>query len=128
MALLNNRADATEDADIDADLAWDLTMGSANTIIAIIDAGFDVNHPDLSPNFLQPEIGWNFDGDDANLDGYEHGTAVLGLATAASDGVSGIVGSCPRCSPLLIKRGNTPERDVDAFEYASRKRSKSYQL
>ena len=32
-----------KDADIDADLAWDFTMGSENTIIAVIDDGFDVN-------------------------------------------------------------------------------------
>jgi subtilisin family serine protease len=123
-SLFNNRPDATEDADIDADLAWDLTMGSANTIIAVIDAGFDINHPDLSPNFLQPDIGWNFDGDNEVLAGDKHGTAVLGLATAASDNVLGIVGSCPGCRSLLIKSGHTSEQDIASFAYASSRGAK----
>src|SRR3546814_5240133 len=41
-----------EDADIDADLAWEFGTGDSSTIIAVIDGGFDMAHPDLVPNFF----------------------------------------------------------------------------
>lgn len=37
-------------ADIKANLAWDITQGSHNTIIAVIDTGIDYNHVDLVGN------------------------------------------------------------------------------
>lgn len=36
-----------EDADIDAPEAWEINQGSANPVIAIIDTGVDLDHPDL---------------------------------------------------------------------------------
>ena len=36
-----------EDADIDAPEAWEMNQGSANPVIAIIDTGVDLDHPDL---------------------------------------------------------------------------------
>jgi subtilisin family serine protease len=41
----------TEDADIDADKAWSFGAGSPDTIIAVIDSGFETLHPDLADAF-----------------------------------------------------------------------------
>ncbi|MGE5247798.1 MAG: S8 family serine peptidase, partial [Verrucomicrobiota bacterium] len=40
----------TPDADIDADLAWGVSTGSPNVIVADIDTGLDYNHPDIAAN------------------------------------------------------------------------------
>ena len=39
------------DADADVSDAWSFTQGSPDTVIAIIDSGVDLSHPDLLPNF-----------------------------------------------------------------------------
>lgn len=46
---LNNTGQsvAKVDADIDADLAWDVVKGDAGVVVAIIDDGFQTSHPDL---------------------------------------------------------------------------------
>jgi len=41
----------TIDADVDTPLAWPITQGVPGVIIAVIDSGFDITHPDLTPNF-----------------------------------------------------------------------------
>ncbi|MBC7873064.1 MAG: S8 family serine peptidase, partial [Ferruginibacter sp.] len=89
----------TIDADIDTDLAWDYTAGSPSAVIAIIDEGFDIGHPDLAPNFfynpaevtggnngtdddvpandyIDDKLGWNFRGCNAG-DGNGCGSPVF---------------------------------------------------
>jgi hypothetical protein len=58
------------DADIDADLAWrKFGFGNPGTIIAVIDGGFDMTHPDLAPNIyvnVDEEFGTVGVDDDGN--------------------------------------------------------------
>ena len=71
----------TEDADIDAEGAWAITVGDSNITIGIIDDGVCCMHPDL---------GGKASGDhDANA---VHGTAVAGIAAAVGNNGLDIAG------------------------------------
>lgn len=136
---LNNtgQGGGTVDADIDAPEAWDLTLGSANVIIAVIDDGFDMTHADLTPNmwvnagevagngvdddgngFIDDINGWDFQGNDANPGAAtNHGTSTAGAAAARGNNTIGVSGSCPNCRIMFIRYGSTFADDVAAFNY-----------
>jgi subtilisin family serine protease len=50
---LHNMGPGTVDADIDGPEAWELTLGDPSVVIAILDGGFDLDHPDLKDNWWQ---------------------------------------------------------------------------
>ncbi|MCP9290435.1 S8 family serine peptidase [Gracilimonas sediminicola] len=70
----------TNDADIDAPEAWDITKGSSSTKIGIIDNGVRSTHEDLAGKVT---------GDAAFAD---HGTHVAGIAAASTNNNKGIAG------------------------------------
>ena len=106
--------------------AWDLTTGSADTVIAIIDDGVERTHEDLAANaFTNPgEIPGNGVDDDGNgyiddVNGWDfsnndndpspmstddnHGTAVAGVAAARGNNGLGVSGACQTCRILPVK-------------------------
>jgi subtilisin family serine protease len=107
----------TADADIDAPEAWNVSTGSTNVIVAVIDTGFDYTHPDLAANaWINPgEIPGNNRDDDGNgyiddvygidtagtsgttpdvdpMDGYGHGTHCAGTIGAVGNNSLGVAG------------------------------------
>jgi len=70
--------------------AWDVSTGSASIVIAIIDSGVDLGHPDLASKLV---AGYDFVGLDANAaDENGHGTHVAGIAAAITNNGIGVAG------------------------------------
>ena len=77
---------------IGAESAWDVTTG-AGQVIAVLDEGVDLNHPDLAPHLL---AGYDYvDGDSfpaPTRSGEIHGSHVTGIANAMTNNGVGIAG------------------------------------
>jgi subtilisin family serine protease len=70
-------------------------------VIATLDSGVDLSHPDLRAGLLP---GFDFaNGRELPRDDNGHGTAVAGVIAARADNGLGIAGICPRCSLMPIK-------------------------
>ncbi len=89
-------------AAIGAPAAWDRGWGSSAVVIAVVDSGVDLNHPDLVDQIASG--GWDFVDDDTVPDDlYGHGTHVAGIAAAeANNGLFGS-GTAPGCRILPVR-------------------------
>lgn len=116
----------TPEAHIDASGAWDITRGSRAIVVAVIDDGFDLAHPDLNGagKIVFPR---DFvDADKLPLPdrkrGDYHGTPCAGLAIGEENG-SGIVGVAPGCSFMPVRFGMTGDDNLlyEIFDYTGKK-------
>lgn len=133
------------DADIDAPEAWATQKGSPATVIAVVDSGVDVNHPDLNSSiwtnpgeipgndvdddangFVDDVNGWDFAENDeglvetnSDIEGFDHGTHVAGIIGAEMDNSNGVAGICPDCKVMVLKfmrpRDTDGDGDADAM-------------
>jgi subtilisin family serine protease len=70
---------------IQADLAWNLTLGSPNIKVAVLDTYFDLTHPDLTNKFTvnyDPYDNQVFNCTTANTGSYWHGTTAASFVAA----------------------------------------------
>ncbi|OGH07687.1 MAG: hypothetical protein A2W22_00435 [Candidatus Levybacteria bacterium RBG_16_35_11] len=81
------------DADIDAPFAWDTTQNGVK--VAILDAGINESHPDLSGKVVDRKDFTN--SASGTNDIYGHGTHVAGIVAAVTNNSDGVAGVCPGC-------------------------------
>ncbi len=86
---------------INAPAAWDLTLGHADVVIAVLDTGILATHEEFGGRVLP---GYDFQNNDADpTDDKGHGTHVAGIAGASADNGVGMAGICPNCALLPVK-------------------------
>lgn len=93
--------------------AWDISTGSSEVIIAVLDTGVDFSHPDLQGRLLNGYDYYNWDDDPTDDDG--HGTFVAGIIAAATNNLIGISGVDWKCKILPIKVGGPKGFSIDAI-------------
>lgn len=89
-------------ADIKAREAWEETKGDEDIIIAIVDSGVDMDHPDINDKIQSS--GRDFVNDDFDAtDDLFHGTHVAGIAAAETNNEEGIAGVAWNSKILPVK-------------------------
>ena len=120
------------DVDMNVPEAWAVTQGSASLVVAVLDNGVDLSHPDLAGrawtnpgeipgngidddgNLLVDDVnGWDFCQDDNTVfePGQTHGTHVAGSIAASGNGV-GIAGVAPKVKIMAIRFLSDNEADL----------------
>ncbi len=119
-----NGTSGAADSDIDAPHAWDIERGDRNVIVAVVDTGCDLDHPDLVSNLLsRGSEDWDFADPDDEVpeDSGSHGTHVSGTVSAV-DNTSGVVGVAPRCRVMPLRVNLTSgfnANRADAINYVA---------
>ena len=76
---------------IEADWAWNATVGSSDVLVAVVDSGIDYTHPDLAANYVG--LGYDWANNDPDpMDDINHGTKVTGIIAAQINNGIGIAG------------------------------------
>ncbi len=132
--------------DINAEKAWDVTTGSKDVLVAVIDTGIDYTHPDIAPNvwtnlaeangkagvdddnngYVDDIHGYDFSADKGDdMDDHGHGTHVSGTIGAKGNDGKGIVGVNWDVTIMGVKfldagGSGTLENAVKAIDYATK--------
>lgn len=108
---------------IEATTAWNVSIGVRSVIVAVLDSGIDLSHPDLASNvwtnprdlpengiddegngFIDDVNGWNFTDDTNDVqDRFGHGTHVSGIIGAVGNNNVGVAGLTWQVSLLPLK-------------------------
>lgn len=110
--------------EVQAKDAWDITQGDNDIIIAVLDSGFDLEHPELEGQIYKP---WDVTTGSSSIPFHSeysiHGTHVASISGANSNNGEGVSGIAPNCKIMPVKVGDkngtlASSYVVDGFLYA----------
>ncbi len=139
---------AKKDEDVDALAAWEVTTGKSSVVVAVLDDGVDIDHPNLKGNIwrnpkasAKDKFGRDFGVANDHPDHFNprpkmfqspftdmeindiHGTCCAGVIAATGHN-GGSIGIAPGCRILAVKIFNSnglvaDERVADAMRYSA---------
>lgn len=135
---INTLVNGNPEADLDSDLAWDISTGGLTPqgdtiVLAIIDNGVNSSHPDLENRlwinhreipdngidddmngYIDDHLGYNSTQENGNIEATsDHGTSVAGIIGAAGNNNIGVSGINWDSKLMIIKNDfNTTEANV----------------
>ena len=119
---LNNTGQNGGTAGIDIDYcnARSITEGSSSIIVAVLDQGVDLTHPDI--NIYSKSYDTESGTSPSRVLG-EHGTACAGIISAKANNSLGIAGIAPKCPVMSISNSlassvDSRQKRADGFNYA----------
>lgn len=102
--------------------AWDVTMGSEDVVVAVIDDGFDLSHPEIKNKVVKP---YNAVQHNTNVFPSQvgHGMHVCATAVGLANNNDGIAGIAPKCRLMPVQVANeqgimSTSAIIDAVLYA----------
>ncbi len=103
--------------------AWDVTRGDSGLVVAVIDDGFDLKHPEFKGKIYKP---WNVVTASSAVNtgrNSNHGTHVAGIAIGVANNGQGVSGIAPNCKFMPIQVGDfngqlTSTAIIDGILYA----------
>ncbi len=137
-------------ADLDADLAWNISTGGVSMagdtiVVAVIDGGVHKSHPDLVTNlwknwseipgdgldndgngYVDDFRGWNVFEQNDNIQGLvtNHGTPVSGIIGASGNNSLGVTGVNWNVKIMFVAGGNLESDILAAYDYVLQARKK----
>lgn len=115
------RPQLVAEASVSAPAAWDVTRGERSIVVAVVDDGFDLSHPDFRGEGKVVFPKDYVDGDGSPFPeshaGDYHGTPYAGVAIAESNG-RGVVGVAHGCAFMPVRFPLSADDDllIEIFE------------
>lgn len=130
------------DADVDSELAWDITTGGITAlgdtiVVCIVDDGTQFNHPDLVANqwvnyheipdnnidddgngYVDDYFGWNPQNSNDDVNNGSHGVSVAGMVGARGNNATGVVGVNWNVKLMTVTYGSLDDASViESYTY-----------